>query len=128
MTAALISTCISRCRSPVSYVQLKFWKIYLEKEKELFKTKAKEHATRLAEINTNCFFEATQPAALQTPSNEDWQKISFLYTLNSKEQYYSIIHKFVNTNRGSSVGFREGDQNPPVLGFVDEMSASESGF
>ncbi|KAM6354831.1 LOW QUALITY PROTEIN: calcium homeostasis modulator protein 6 [Podargus strigoides] len=128
MTVALISTCIIRCYSPVSYLQLKFWKTYWKKEQELFKIKAEEHATRLAEVNINCFFEATDPAPFQTPSNEDWQKISSLYTFNSQEQHYSMIHKYVNTNRGNSVRFGQGDQNPPVLGFVDEASASESGF
>ncbi|NXV98621.1 CAHM6 protein, partial [Calonectris borealis] len=126
--AALILKCVICCYSPVSYLQLKFWKIYSKKEQELFEIKAKEHATRLAEINTNCFFEATDPAPFQTPSNEDWWKISFLYTLSSREQYYSMIHKFVNTNRGKCLTFREGDQIPPVLGFVDETSANESGF
>ncbi|NXW47872.1 CAHM6 protein, partial [Nyctiprogne leucopyga] len=128
MTLALIATCVSRCYSPVSYLQLKFWKIYSKKERELFEIKAKEHATRLAEINTNCFFEATDPVPFQTPSNEDWRKISFLYTFSSREQYYSMIHKYVNTNRGNSVRFGEGGQNPPVLEFVDEASANESGF
>ncbi|KFV42162.1 Protein FAM26F, partial [Tyto alba] len=119
MPVALISTCVSRCCSPVSYLQLKFWKIYLEKEQELFEIKAKEHATKLAEKNTNCFFEATDPAPFQTPSNEDWKKISFLYTFSSQEQYYSTIHKYINTNRGKSTKFGEGEQNPPGLGFVD---------
>ncbi|KAM6367280.1 calcium homeostasis modulator protein 6 [Alca torda] len=128
MIVALVLTCVSRCISPVSYLQLKFWKIYSKKEQELFETKAKEHATRLAEINTKCFFEATDPVPFQTPSNEDWWKISFLYTFNSKEQYYSMIHKYVNTNRGNSDRFRKGDQHPPVLGFVDEANVSEAGF
>ncbi|NXW05080.1 CAHM6 protein, partial [Fregetta grallaria] len=128
VTVALISTCVSYCCSPVSYLQLKFWKIYSKKEQELFEIKAKEHATRLAEINTNCFFEATDPAPFQTPSNEDWRKISFLYTFNPQEQYYSMIHKYINTNRGNNVKFGEGDQIAPVLGFVDEASANESGF
>ncbi|NWR30257.1 CAHM6 protein, partial [Tachuris rubrigastra] len=128
MTVALISTCVSRCCSPVSYLQLKFWKIYSKKEQELFEIKAKQHATNLAEINTNCFFEATDPAPFHTPSNEDWKKISFLYTFNSQEQYYSMIHKYVNTNRGNSAKFEEGCQNPTVLGFVDETHAIDSGF
>ncbi|XP_069707061.1 calcium homeostasis modulator protein 6 [Phaenicophaeus curvirostris] len=128
MTVALIATCISRCDSPVSYLQLKFWKIYSKKEQELFEIKAKEHATRLAEINMNSFFEATDPVSFQTPSNEDWQKISSLYTFNSKEQYYSMIHKYVNTNRGKSIRFGQEGQNPTVLEFVDEASPSESGF
>ncbi|NWI92873.1 CAHM6 protein, partial [Pitta sordida] len=128
MTVALISTCVSRSCSPVSHLQLKFWKIYSKKEQELFEIKANEHATKLAEINTNCFFEATDPAPFQTPSNEDWWKISLLYKFSSQEQYYSMIHKYVNTNRGDSTKFEEGDQNPTVLGFVDEAHAIESGF
>ncbi|NWX52298.1 CAHM6 protein, partial [Steatornis caripensis] len=127
-TVALISTCVTRCYSPVSYLQLKFWKIYSKKEKELFEVKAKEHATRLAEINLNCFFEGTDPAPFPTPSNEDWRNISFLYTFSPQEQYYSMIHKYVNKNRGNSVRFGHRNQNPPVLEFVDEASASESGF
>ncbi|NWY55418.1 CAHM6 protein, partial [Chionis minor] len=128
MTVALLSTCVSRCSSPVSYLQLKFWKIYSKKEKELFEIKAKEHASRLAEMNLKCFFEATDPTPFQTPSNEDWKKISFMYTFNSQEQYYSMIHKYVNTNRGNSIRFGQGDQNPSVLAFVDEASIGESGF
>ncbi|NXC11660.1 CAHM6 protein, partial [Orthonyx spaldingii] len=125
MTVALISTCVSRCCSPVSYLQLKFWKIYSRKEQELFEIKAKEHATNLAEINTNCFFEATDPAPFHTPSNEDWRKISFLYTFNSQEQYYSMIHKYVNTNRGNSDKFKEEGQDLTVLAFVDEAQAGD---
>ncbi|NWR63973.1 CAHM6 protein, partial [Bucorvus abyssinicus] len=123
MTVTLISTCVSRCCSPVSYLQLKFWKIYSKNEQELFEIKAKEHATRLAERNMDCFFEATDPAPFQTPSNEAWKKISFLYTFNSQEQYYSTIHKYVNTNRGNSDKFGAGGQNPSVLGFVDEANS-----
>ncbi|NWS46023.1 CAHM6 protein, partial [Probosciger aterrimus] len=128
MTAALTAKCISRCCSPVSYLQLKFWKIYSEKERELFEAKAKEHASKLSERNVNCFFEATDPAPFQTPSNEDWRKISFLYAFNLQKQHYSMLHKYVNTNRGSSIRLGKGDQNPTVLGFVDEAIASESGF
>ncbi|NXW33082.1 CAHM6 protein, partial [Phaetusa simplex] len=128
MIVALVFRCVSRGTSPVSYLQLKFWKIYLKKEQELFETKAKEHATRLAEINTKCFFEATDPVPFQTPSNEDWRKISFSYTFDLKEQYYSMIHKYINTNRGKSDRFRKGDQDPLALGFVDEENVSEAGF
>ncbi|KAM9563843.1 calcium homeostasis modulator protein 6-like [Guaruba guarouba] len=128
MTAALIVKCISRCCSPVSYLQLKFWKTYSKKECELFESKAKEHASKLSERNVNCFFEATDPAPFQTPSNEDWWKISFLYAFSSQEQHYSMLHKYVNTNRGSSIRLGKGDQNPAVLGFVDETTVSQSGL
>ncbi|NWZ62149.1 CAHM6 protein, partial [Acrocephalus arundinaceus] len=126
MTVALISTCVRHCCSPVSYLQLRFWKIYSKKEQELFENKAKEHANKLAERNTNCFFEPTDPAAFHTPSNKDWQKISALYTFNSQEQYYIMIHKFVNTNRGNSAKFKEEGQNVAVLEFVDEDQSSVS--
>ncbi|NWV41567.1 CAHM6 protein, partial [Grantiella picta] len=128
MTVALISTCVSRCYSPVSYLQLKFWKIYSKKEQELFESKAKEHATKLAEINTKCFFEATDPAPFHTPRNEDWRKISSLYTFNSREQYYSMIHKYVSTNRGNSSKFEEEGQDLTVLEFVDEAQTNDSGM
>ncbi|NXC18136.1 CAHM6 protein, partial [Corythaeola cristata] len=131
MIVAVISTCVSRCCSPVSYLQRTFWKIYSEKEQELFEIKAKEHATTLAERNINFFFENRNdgvPESFQTPSNEDWWKISCLYTLNSQEQYYSMLHKYVNTNRGNSVEFRKGDQNPPVSQSVAEASTRESEF
>ncbi|NXD34683.1 CAHM6 protein, partial [Copsychus sechellarum] len=107
MTVALISTCFSHCCSPLSYLQLKFWKIYSKTEHEVFETKAKEHATKLAERNTECFFEVTDPTPFHTPSREDWRKISFLYTLNSQEKYYSMLHKYANTKRGNSTKFKE---------------------
>ncbi|NXU46480.1 CAHM6 protein, partial [Drymodes brunneopygia] len=128
MTLALIFKCVSRCHSPVSYLQLKFWKIYSKKEHELFETKAKEYATKLAERNTTCFFEGTDPAPFQTPSNADWQKISSLYTFNSQEQYYSMIHKYVNTNRGNNAKFEEEGQGLAVFTFVDEAQSSVSGL
>lgn len=128
MTVALIAKCISSCCSPFSYLQLKFWKTYSEKECELFEATAKEHASKLSERNVNCFFEPTDPAPFQTPSNEDWRKISFLYAFNSQEQHYSMLHKYINTNRGSNVRLGKGDQNPTGLGFVNETIASQSGF
>ncbi|OXB76482.1 UNVERIFIED_CONTAM: hypothetical protein H355_014526 [Colinus virginianus] len=127
VTVALISTCISHCVSPVSYFQLKFWKIYLKKEREHFEIKAKEHAANLAGRNINCFFEATNPTPFQTPSNEDWQKISLPYTFNQNDQYYSMIHKYINANR-DQVRPLSGDQIPCVLGFVDEAHTSEQEF
>ncbi|XP_005154757.1 calcium homeostasis modulator protein 6 [Melopsittacus undulatus] len=109
MTVALIAKCISRCCSPFSYLQIKFWKTYLKNKWEVFEAKAKEHASKLSEINVNCFFEATDPAPFQTPSNEDWRKISFLYAFNSQEQHYSMLHKYINTNRGSNNRLGKGD-------------------
>ncbi|XP_071294649.1 calcium homeostasis modulator protein 6-like [Agelaius tricolor] len=128
MTVALISTCITHCFSPVSYLQFKFWKIYSRKEHKLFEIKAKEHASKLAERNTNCFFEATDPAPFRTPSNKDWQKVSVSYTFNSQEQYYSMLHKYVNTVRGNDAEFKEEGRDLNVFESVDEAQASVSGL
>ncbi|NXB25608.1 CAHM6 protein, partial [Rhagologus leucostigma] len=107
MARALISQCVSHCCSPVSYLQLKFWKIYSKEEQKVFQIKAKEHATKLAERNTNCFFEATDPAPFQTPSKEEWRKISLLCTFDSHEVYYSMIHKYTSTKGGKSAESNE---------------------
>lgn len=98
----------------------------MKKEREVFEIKAKDHAAKLAERNVHFFFEPADPAPFWTPRNEDWQKISFPYGFNTKKQHYSMIHKYVNTNRGKASS--EGDQIHTVLGFVDEAHASESGF
>ncbi|NXO46434.1 CAHM6 protein, partial [Locustella ochotensis] len=97
MTGVLISTCVRRCCAPVSYLQLRYYEIYTKKEEELFEIKAKEHATKLAEENTNCFFETSDAAPFHIPTNEEWQKISILYTFNPRVQYYSKLHEFVST-------------------------------
>ncbi|XP_069463969.1 calcium homeostasis modulator protein 6-like [Ambystoma mexicanum] len=120
MSLALICMCITRCRSPVSFLQLKFWKIYLDKEKQMFEIKAKEHAAKLAERNVQSFFESTRPDPFHTPSIREWQQISSVYAFNANGQHYSMIHKYVEAaNRHSSIKSAEGDGFPPVLMFVD---------
>ncbi|XP_032341309.1 calcium homeostasis modulator protein 6 isoform X2 [Camelus ferus] len=116
----LICTSVSRCLSPVSFLQLKFWKIYVEQEQEILKAQATEHATELARENIKCFFECSHPKEYNIPSIKDWQQISSLYTFNPKEQYYSTLHKYVNRKeKTQSIGSSEGDAVVPVLGFVD---------
>ncbi|NWW13387.1 CAHM6 protein, partial [Oreocharis arfaki] len=112
MTVALISKCVSRYCSSVSYLQLKYRKIYSKEEKEVFEIKAKEHATKLAETNTNCFFETKKPTEKPTlvpvPSIEEWREISLLCTHDSQEVYY---HKIFETEKGGqSTGSNEGGQ------------------
>ncbi|XP_025781668.1 calcium homeostasis modulator protein 6 isoform X2 [Puma concolor] len=116
----LIFTSIIRCLSPVSFLQLKFWKIYLEQEQQILKSQATEHATQLAKENVKCFFECSHPKEYNTPSIRDWQQISSLYTFNPKEQYYSMLHKYVHrTEKSESIKSKEGDTVIPILGFVD---------
>ncbi|NXX82075.1 CAHM6 protein, partial [Urocolius indicus] len=125
---ALLFRCVCNCCSSVTYFQQKFWKMYLKKEREIFDTKAAEHAENLAQRNITCFFESVRPAQFQTPSNEDWRNISSLHTFSSQQPYYSMIHKYANTQRASRVRGGEGVQNPPILGSVPRANDRESEF
>ncbi|XP_057618720.1 calcium homeostasis modulator protein 6 [Chionomys nivalis] len=118
----LVVTSIVRCCSPVSYLHLKFWEIYSQKEEQILLSQATEHATQLANENVKCFFECRNPKDCYTPSIKAWKEISALYTFNPKNQFYSLLHKYVNrkememTDRLCSM---EGDTAVPVLSFVD---------
>lgn len=123
----LIFTSVTRCLSPISFMQLKFWKIYLEQEQQILKSQATEHAMQLAKENIKCFFERSHPKEYNTPSIKDWQQISSLYTFNPKDQYYSLLHKYVNRKEKSqSIRSSEGDVVVPVLGFVDSPGINTS--
>uniref|UniRef100_A0A8C3WBJ3 Calcium homeostasis modulator family member 6 n=1 Tax=Catagonus wagneri TaxID=51154 RepID=A0A8C3WBJ3_9CETA len=127
MIVLLICTSVTRCLSPVSFLQLKFWKIYLEQEQQILKSQATEHATELAKENIRCFFESSSPKEHNTPSIKDWQQISSLYTYNPKEQYYSMLHKYVNRKeKNQSIRSSQGDAMIPVLGFVDSTGMNTS--
>ncbi|XP_008053470.1 protein FAM26F [Carlito syrichta] len=116
--AHLLYTSITQCRSPVSFMQLKFWKIYLKQEQQLFKSKATEHAMELAKENIKCFFEGSRPKHCHTPSPKDWQQISSLYTFSPN--FYSMLHKYVNTDEeNDSIKSSEGVVATAGLDFVD---------
>lgn len=129
----LIAASIKYCRSPVSFMELKFWKIYMQQEQRILKNEATEYAKALADKNVECFFKGVQPdqvdlqdlKEVQADHNvvqpdqkdpqpdhknvrphydyklcqnraEDWRQISSLYTFNSEDPYYSVLHKYVN--------------------------------
>eukprot|EP00079_Xenopus_tropicalis_P019906 XP_012810157.1 PREDICTED: protein FAM26F-like [Xenopus tropicalis] len=125
----VLSTCISRCMSPVSFLQLKFWKMYIEREQELFDIRCKEHATKLAERNIKIFFDHTKVEPFITPNNKEWNQISSTYTFNKKKQYYSMLHRFVElSDRNQSFISLEGDMVPPAeINMVDIIDGFESG-
>ncbi|CAB1333656.1 unnamed protein product [Coregonus sp. 'balchen'] len=79
----LLGTCYTNCRSKVSYLQLTFWKRYVEKEKEQFDTFAMEYASKLAERNLKSFLRTA------------WEEVSALYTFSKSEQYYSTLQRYV---------------------------------
>uniref|UniRef100_G1RRN7 Calcium homeostasis modulator family member 6 n=1 Tax=Nomascus leucogenys TaxID=61853 RepID=G1RRN7_NOMLE len=127
ITIFMIFTSVARCLSPVSFLQLKFWKIYLEQEQQILKSKATEHATELAKENIKCFFEGSKPKEYKTPSIKEWQQISSLYTFNPKDQYYSMLHKYVNRKEKThSMRSTEGDTVIGVPGFVDSCGINST--
>ncbi|XP_041963880.1 calcium homeostasis modulator protein 6 [Alosa sapidissima] len=128
MLFSLLFTCMARCNSPVSYLQLKFWKTYSQKENNFFDKYATEHAEKLAERNIKSFFELSTPAPQPTPPKIAWEKVSSFYKFRTMDKYYSTVHKYVETCRNPENPMRvlstksgEGDLvNPAALAFLDE--------
>ncbi|RXM31573.1 MICOS complex subunit MIC19 [Acipenser ruthenus] len=110
----LIGTCYKNCRSQVSYLQLKFWRKYIEKEKEQFDCYATKYATKLADRNLKSFFENTEPEAFPFPSHRSWEEISSLYTFCKSEQYYSTLQRTVEKGNKD-----KDDEMRCALDFVD---------
>eukprot|EP00063_Salmo_salar_P049558 XP_014024393.1 PREDICTED: protein FAM26F-like isoform X2 [Salmo salar] len=130
MVFNLLLICVARCNSPVSYLQLKFWRVYAQWESDLLESNMADHAEKLAERNLKSFFQQMPPEPVTTPPNQAWEKISSLYRFSTRDQYYSILHKYVEKchdpaeardHRMSSVRSDGPDTaNPSVLAFVDE--------
>ncbi|XP_071777527.1 calcium homeostasis modulator protein 6 [Centroberyx gerrardi] len=134
VVSSLLLTCVARCNSPISYLQLKFWRAYAQEENNLMESYSTKHAKELAERNLKSFFQQTSPDPIVTPSNLDWKKISSLYRFSTKDHYYSTMHQYVENH--DYVGGHETDNemkrmasiksegpganNPTVLAFVDE--------
>ncbi|XP_078028154.1 calcium homeostasis modulator protein 5-like isoform X3 [Epinephelus lanceolatus] len=109
---ALLGTCFTNCRSKVSYLQLTFWKRYVDKEKEHFDTFAVEYATKLAERNLQSFFENKDPDPFPFPNHKAWEEISAYYTFSRGEEYYSTLQRYVEkANRDFT------PEKRPVLSF-----------
>ncbi|XP_078505283.1 calcium homeostasis modulator protein 5 [Lissotriton helveticus] len=92
---SLLGTCYASCRSKVSYLQLTFWRTYIEKEKEHFEKLSKDYASKLAERNLTSFFENKDPEEFDMPSNRAWEEVSSLYSFSREQQYYSTMHRYV---------------------------------
>lgn len=94
-TVGLCGTCYKNCRSKVSYLQLTFWKRYMEKEKERFDGFANDYADKLAERNLKSFFENKNPEPFPFPNHRAWEEISALYTFSQSDQCYSTLQRYV---------------------------------
>ncbi|XP_074510592.1 calcium homeostasis modulator protein 6-like [Sebastes fasciatus] len=127
MLSNLLLTCVGRCTSPVSYLQLKFWRAYVEEEWNMFDSKTAEHAKELAKRNLESFFSDKTPEEIITPSNNAWEKISSLYKFSTKDHYYSTLHQYAEDKKKTgdemvridSVMSSEPAETHPVLDFVD---------
>ncbi|XP_029360915.1 calcium homeostasis modulator protein 6 [Echeneis naucrates] len=132
MLCNLMLTCLGRCMSPISYLQLKFWKVYAQEENNLIDSYTSKHAKELAERNLKSFFDRKFPEPIHIPSNRDWENISSLYKFSPKKQFYSTLHQYVEncqtTDSGvirmASVQSQEDTDIPPVLAFVDGASST----
>ena len=127
MLSNLLLTCLARCSSPISYLQLKFWRAYAQEEGELIESYNAKHAKELAQRNLQSFFNQKPAEPIITPSNKDWEKISALYKFSTKGQYYSTLHRYVETcqegdnglmRTASIVSSVSADDHPPALAFV----------
>uniref|UniRef100_A0A3P9LKA2 Calcium homeostasis modulator family member 5, tandem duplicate 2 n=1 Tax=Oryzias latipes TaxID=8090 RepID=A0A3P9LKA2_ORYLA len=113
---SLVGTCYKNCRSEVSYLQLTFWRRYLEKERQHFDEFTAEYADKLAKRNLQSFFERKKPDAMALPDHTAWEEISAYYNFSKKEECYSILQRYVE--KGDE-GFTP--ETRPVLGMENEM-------
>ncbi|XP_059364753.1 calcium homeostasis modulator protein 6-like [Carassius carassius] len=127
MMFAFLLTCTARCYSPISYMQLKFWRMYTHKESAILDSYTAEHAEKLAKRNIKSFFDLTKPIPMKSPPRHAWEKISSFYKFRSMDEYYSILHKYVSTCEDlenpverASVRSENDLSNPAALAFVDE--------
>ncbi|CAJ1061517.1 calcium homeostasis modulator protein 6 [Xyrichtys novacula] len=63
----LLLICLGRCTSPISYLQLKFWRTYTKEENSLLNSRIVEHARKLAGRNLNSFFTDTPLKPFRSP-------------------------------------------------------------
>uniref|UniRef100_A0A8C0FBI3 Calcium homeostasis modulator family member 4 n=1 Tax=Bubo bubo TaxID=30461 RepID=A0A8C0FBI3_BUBBB len=85
---SLLTTCCASCQSKVSHLQLLFWRVYAEKEKEQLDQIFKLYATKLSKRNLQCFFENKEPEEFSLPDFQEWEAASQLYSFSSSKQHY----------------------------------------
>ncbi|KAA0702694.1 Calcium homeostasis modulator protein 6 [Triplophysa tibetana] len=127
MMFTFLLTCLARCYSPISYMQLKFWRVYSQKENNFLDIYTAQHAEKLAKRNLTSFFELTKPVPVKSPPKQAWEKISSFYKYRSMDEYYSILHKYVytcddleNPKARASVRSENDFSSPAALAFLDD--------
>ncbi|XP_067402880.1 calcium homeostasis modulator protein 5-like [Emydura macquarii macquarii] len=111
---SLLTTCCARCQSKISHLQMKFWRIYIEKEREQLEQLFQLYATKLSERNLKSFFENKEPEAFPMPTFQAWEDASQLYSFNSNEQHYSTLHRLVEDGKKDI-----NEERETMLDFVD---------
>ncbi|XP_056422348.1 calcium homeostasis modulator protein 6-like [Hyla sarda] len=115
---AVVATCFSRCHSPVSHLQLMFWKTYIENEQKFLDQDSKQHAAQLAERNVKAFFNQEPQEEFPTPGNKDWNGISTANTWNNKKLCYSPLHKFIERKDDSIKASTRSVLSPAEVNFA----------
>ena len=92
---SLLTTCYARCRSKVSYLQLSFWKMYAQKEKEQLENTFVDYAKKLSDRNLKCFLENKRPDVFPMPTFAAWEAASELHSFHQNRQHYSTLHRVV---------------------------------
>lgn len=111
---SLLTTCCASCQSKVSHLQLMFWRVYAQKEKEQLEQIFQLYATKLSERNLKCFFENKEPEAIPLPDFQAWEDASQLHSFSSSKQHYSTIHRLVEE------GHKEiSEERETMLDFAD---------
>ncbi|XP_023668832.1 calcium homeostasis modulator protein 5 [Paramormyrops kingsleyae] len=113
--AGLAGTCYKNCRSQVSYMQLTFWKKYIDTEREKFDIYASDYATKLADRNLTSFFENRDPEAFPFPTHTAWEEVSALYNYSHSDQCYSTLQSFVEHGDRDS----RPDKRPEMVALND---------
>lgn len=111
---SLLTTCCASCQSKVSHLQLMFWRVYAQKEKEQLEQIFQLYATKLSERNLKCFFENKEPEMIPLPDFQAWEDASQLHSFSSSKQHYSTIHRLVEEGQKEISEERE-----TMLDFVD---------
>uniref|UniRef100_UPI00358E3C48 calcium homeostasis modulator protein 6-like n=1 Tax=Myxine glutinosa TaxID=7769 RepID=UPI00358E3C48 len=106
--ATFAVACCRITRSPVGFMQLEYWKAYIEAEQEAFEEATKEHVQELATSNAQKFFTSgVDPSkGFIEPTSESWDAVTHLYTFSPENFYYSVLHEWAASpgKHGSGAG------------------------
>ncbi|XP_008053464.1 protein FAM26E [Carlito syrichta] len=116
---SLLTACYARCQSKVSHLQLSFWKIYAQKEKEQLENMFLDYASKLSERNLKCFLENKRPGVFPMPTFAAWEAASELHSFHQSQQHYSTLHKVVE--EGLDLGPEDNETTMVLVGTAHDV-------